>query len=342
MKIESCTSRRATQDTSNQLRDIWLTLKPTLLSVVGVTSVIGNGYEAELLSESPLLLPMTEEDDESLSPEPWMPMSGGTDSLTPNNEDYLKGLDAMEAQKDVAWIHAVGANTLAQWTVIALHCSEMASDHLAERFALVETPEFETTGEVGSAQYLADLDSYRDQLINMMRTVGDKNIVPIAGSAKFMDPDGSEHIRPLAASVGGTVAGLTLHKLWLNKAISNVVKSDIAEDSLWPAWRDTDIAALKRARINTVEVNDGVGYVISDNLTGASEGSDYSQANELRVTYTIVKDVRRAMNAFFGEDTPTKIARCLSGQTSLNFIMAKSNSPLLQMKQVISSLKRII
>ena len=100
-------------------------------------------YSADLLTDPALwLMPSLEEGDGPPDPTQFDPFEDGEEGGEPINEDYLAGLEATKAKTDTAWIHAVGATTEALWTAVLLHCDEMAEDHQAERFAILETPEF--------------------------------------------------------------------------------------------------------------------------------------------------------------------------------------------------------
>lgn len=267
---------------------------------------LNQNYEAYLLSDTTTIINRIEEDDSSVAPEPWEPFTGGTDASTPTNGDYLNGLNATKEHKDIAWIHPVGADTLDLWVATLIHCKDMFEDYKAERFALLELPEFSFDGDFNSAEYLSAVMEWMAMCLSMMKAIADKNAIPIAGSGIVMNPDGTKDIRHLAASIGGTIANLPVHKSWVNKPLRNIIPREIPEESLIPKITQEDVDTLNRARINTVQYAEGRGYVISDNLTGDVLGSDYSQANDLRVIYAMVKDLRVAFAPFFGEENETE------------------------------------
>ncbi len=274
----------------------------TATAALAATIQAGGVYGAELLTDPPLWLMPSTNDDHEIDGDSYAPFSGGSDGSALSNGDYITGLNATRDRKDAAWIHAVGGNTGALWTAILTHCAEMKTTYLAERFAMLETPPFTSSAERGTPQYNADLDDYVDAILAMMATVGDKNAVVLAGGALFLNPDGEEEVHSVVSAVAGTVAGLPIHKSWINKPVKNIIKSNPGEDSLVPAWRPADIERLLAARVNMVHLEEGMGYVITENLTGAAAGSDYGQANELRVSYVAAKAARNAAKPFIGEE----------------------------------------
>jgi len=263
-----------------------------------VDSINDDGvYEAEILVQPPVwLMPsVTDDEHEDLDPYHYDPFTGGTDADDPTNGDYLDGLAATESRTDTAWIHAVGANTNALWTAILLHCAQMFEQHQAERFAILETPEFESSHDEGSAEYLADLQDYVDDIVEMADSVGDRNAVIFAGGADFMDSDGDTYDDPVTAACGGTMAGLEVQKSLINKPVRNV-------QELWPEFSQGHIQSLIQARVNCIRFKPGRGYIIAHSLTAAAPGSDYSRVNDLRAVYYGSKAAREAAQPYVGEE----------------------------------------
>ena len=263
-----------------------------------VDSINDDGvYEAEFLVEPPVwLMPsLTDDEHEDLDPYHYDQFTGGTDADDPTNGDYLDGLAATESRTDTAWIHAVGANSNALWTAILLHCAEMFEQHQAERFAILETPEFESSHDEGSAEYLADLQDYVDDIVEMAESVGDRNAVIFAGGADFMNSDGDIYSHPVTAACGGTMAGLEVQKSLINKPVRNVME-------LWPEFSQGHIQSLIQARVNCIRFKPGRGYIIAHSLTAAAKGSDYSRVNDLRAVYYGSKAAREAAQPYVGEE----------------------------------------
>ena len=256
-------------------------------------------YEADLLIEDgpPPLMPSTPEGEDEQLPDPtlYVPMTGGMDADDPTNGDYLNGLAATVDRTDTAWIHAVGANTPALWTAILLHCAEMFEQHQAERFAILETPEFDSDEDEGSAAYLADLQDYVDEIVDMAAAVGDRNAVIFAGGAAFMDSDGEIDDAPITAAAGGTMAGLEVQKSLINKPVRNVL-------GLWPEFSQGHIQSLIQARVNVIRFKPGRGFIIAHSLTAAATGSDYNRVNDLRAVYYGSKAAREAAQIYVGEE----------------------------------------
>jgi len=253
-------------------------------------------YDAELLTTPALwLMPSLGDGDGPPDPTQFDPFTDGEEGGEPINADYLAGLEATVAKTDTAWIHAVGANTNALWTAVLLHCEQMFSLHQAERFAILETPEFESDYEEGSAGYLSDLQTYVDNIATMMAQVGDRNAVVFAGGAQFMDSDGEEYVRPVTASCGGVMAGLEVQKSLINKPVKNILK-------LVPEFSPGHIETLIQNRVNCVRFKPGRGFIIAHSLTAAATGSDYSRANDLRAVYYGAKAAREAGQPYVGEE----------------------------------------
>ena len=254
-------------------------------------------YEAELIGEPIPLTPSGDYDEEDDGPDPtWFDqMEGGADADDPTNGDYLNGLAATVDRTDTAWIHAVGANTSALWTAILLHCAEMFEQHQAERFAILETPEFDSDEDEGSSEYLADLQDYVDEIVDMAAAVGDRNAVIFAGGADFMDSDGEIDDAPITAAAGGTMAGLEVQKSLINKPVRNVL-------GLWPEFSQGHIQSLIQARVNVIRFKPGRGFIIAHSLTAAAVGSDYNRVNDLRAVYYGSKAAREAAQPYVGEE----------------------------------------
>ena len=268
-----------------------------LTATSAVAQAINDGgvYEAELLTDPAFILMPSENDEEEVDPSWFVPFMGGSEGGDPTNGDYLAGLAATKSKTDTAWIHAVGANTNALWTAILLHCNEMFELHHAERFAILETPEFSTTHDEGSAEYLSDLQDYVDDIAEMMEVVGDRNAVVFAGGAGFMDSDGNEYARPVTDSCGGTMAGLEVQKSLINKPVRNIIQ-------LIPEFSPGHIQSLIQARVNCLRFKPGRGFIIAHSLTAAATGSDYSRVNDLRAVYYGSKAAREAAQPYVGEE----------------------------------------
>ena len=269
-----------------------------LTSTEAVCQAISDGgvYSAELLKTPAYFLwPSLEGGDGQPDPSWYDPMTGGSDVAGISNADYLAGLEAMKAKTDVAWIHAVGATSTALWTAILLHCDEMAKNYHAERFAILETPQFSSDYDEGSAGYLTDLQDYVEGIVAMMAQVGDKNAVVFAGGAKYLDSDGNEYTHPVTASCGGVMAGLEVQKSLINKPVKNILK-------LVPEFSPGHIETLIQHRVNCVRFKPGRGFIIAHSLTAASLGSDYSRINDLRAVYYGSKAAREAGQPYVGEE----------------------------------------
>ena len=256
-------------------------------------------YEAAFLLKDnpPPLMPSTPDGDEEQPPDSslFTPMTGGVDADDPTNGDYLNGLAATVDRTDTAWIHAVGANTPALWTAILLHCSEMFEQHQAERFAILETPEFDSDEDEGSAAYLADLQDYVDEITDMAAAIGDRNAVIFSGGATFMDSGGEIVTAPVTATCGGTMAGLEVQKSLINKPVRNVL-------ALVPEFSQAHIQSLIQARVNCIRFKPGRGFIIAHSLTAAAVGSDYNRVNDLRAVYYGSKAAREAAQPYVGEE----------------------------------------
>ncbi len=271
-------------------------LMATATANVADTINAGGIYSAEMLTDPALwLMPSLEEGDGGPDPTQFDPFEDGVEGGEPINEDYLAGLEATKAKTDTAWIHAVGATSEALWTAILLHCSEMAEDHQAERFAILETPEFESSYEEGSAEYLADLQDYVDDIVARMAMVGDRNACVFAGGAVFLDSDGDEIDLPVTAACGGTMSGLEVQKSLINKPVRGVLR-------LVPEFSPGHIQSLIQARVNCIRFKPGRGFIIAHSLTAAAVGSDYSRVNDLRAVYYGAKAAREAGQPYVGEE----------------------------------------
>ena len=269
-----------------------LEVTPALAQVISQ----GGVYEAEILYDPAVwLMPSMINGNGSPDPARFERFAGGTDSGPITNADYLAGIEATVSKTDTAWLHAVGANTPSLWTAILLHCTEMLENHHAERFAILETPGFNSTNEEGSAGYLADLQDYVDGIVTMVQAVGDKNAVVFAGGAKFLDSDGNEYVRSVTSACGGVMAGLEVQKSLINKPVKNVLK-------LVPELSPGHIETLIQNRVNCVRFKPGRGFIIAHCLTAATVGSDYSRVNDLRSIYYGAKAAREAGQPYVGEE----------------------------------------
>ncbi len=269
----------------------------TMVSAIAAKIQAGGVYDTEILQSgtTQCLLPTLEDGDGSPDPTTFEAFTGGSDGGDPTNGDYLAGLEASKAKTDASWIHAVGATSHALWTAILLHCSEMGEDLQAERFAILETPAFDCEYDEGSAEYLADLQDYVDELVERMGEVGDRNACVFAGGATFMDSDGNEIDLPVTAACGGTMAGLEVQKSLINKPVDGVLK-------LVPEFPPGHIETLIQARVNCIRFKPGRGYILAHSLTAAAEGSDYSRVNDLRAVYYGAKAAREAAQPYVGEE----------------------------------------
>jgi len=268
------------------------TATPAVAAVINQSGI----YEAELLTDPAFwLMPTLEENNGPPDPTYFEPMTGGEDSGALTNADFLAGLEATVPKTDTAWIHAVGANTTALWTAVLLHCEQMFELHQAERFAILETPEFTSDYEEGSAGYLSDLQSYVDLIAAAMAQVGDKNAVVFAGGARYLDSDGNEYTHPVTSACGGVMAGLEVQKSLINKQVKNILK-------LVPEFSPGHIETLIQNRVNCVRFKPGRGFIIAHSLTAAAVGSDYSRANDLRAVYYGAKAAREAGQPYVGEE----------------------------------------
>jgi len=223
------------------------------------------------------------------------PLTGGDDGDDLSNQDYIDGLDATIGKTDAAWIHAVGAQTNALWTAILSHCEAMVTTEQAERFAILETPVFESSNDVGSSGYLSDLQDWVDDVVDLLAVVGDRNAVVFAGHGYFLGSDGLEHLDPITATCGGVMAALGVQKSLINKRASTVLR-------LWPELPSAHIETLNAARCNCMRFKPGRGYVIEHSLTAAPVGSDFSRVNDLRSVYYGAKAAREAGQPYVGEE----------------------------------------
>ena len=262
-----------------------------------IAAIAASGvYGAELLEEDHQLLTPSSEDDGGLPDPTWFDaFTGGEDGGALTNGDYLTGLEATISKADTNWLHAVGAVTNALWTAILLHCAEMLEAHHAERFAILETPAFSSDNEEGTAEYLADLQTYVENIVAMADQVGDRNAVIFAGGAQYMASDGTTYNRSITAAGGGTMAGLEVQKSLINKPVRNVQK-------LVPEFSVGHIQTLIQARVNCIRFKPGRGFIIAHSLTAAAKGSDYSRANDLRAVYYGSKAAREAAQPYVGEE----------------------------------------
>jgi len=268
----------------------------TVTELVVAAIAAGGVYGAELLEEElQLLAPSSEEEGGPPDPTWFDAFSGGEDGGALTNGDYLAGLEATIPKTDTNWIHAVGATSNALWTAILLHCAEMLEDHHAERFAILETPAFSSDNEEGSAEYLADLQTYVENIVSMADEVGDRNAVIFAGGAQFMDSDGNTYDRSITAACGGTMASLEVQKSLINKPVRNVLK-------LVPEFTVGHVQTLIQARVNCIRFKPGRGFIIAHSLTAAALGSDYSRVNDLRAVYYGSKAAREAAQPYVGEE----------------------------------------
>jgi len=256
----------------------------------------GGVYSAEFLEEDyQLLAPSAENENDPPDPAWFDALTGGEDGGALTNGDYLTGLEATVSKTDTNWIHAVGATSNALWTAILLHCTEMLEDHHAERFAILETPAFSSSNEEGTAEYLADLQTYVENIVTMADKVGDRNAVIFAGGAQFMGSDGNTYNRSITAASAGTMAGLEVQKSLVNKQVRNALK-------LVPEFTVGHIQTLLQARVNCIRFKSGRGFIIAHSLTAAAKGSDYSRANDLRAVYYGAKAAREAAQPYVGEE----------------------------------------
>ncbi len=278
----------------------------------------GDVYVAELLTSPAFILMPSENDEEEVDSAWFDAFTNGSGDGEPTNADYLAGLEATKAKTDTSWIHAVGATTDSLWTAVLLHCDEMAEDHHAERFAILETPEFESDFEEGSAEYLADLQEYVDAIVTRMAMVGDRNACVFAGGAEFLDSDGEEHDFSIVSACGGTMAGLEVQKSLINKPVKGVLR-------LVPEFPPGHIQTLIQNRVNCLRFKPGRGFIIAHSLTAAAEGSDYSRVNDLRAVYYGSKAARDAAQPYVGEEND----RAGEGLRKLESAMAR---PLEQMR----------
>jgi len=268
----------------------------TVTELVVAAIAAGGVYGTEMLEEEfQLLAPSSEEDGGPPDPTWFDAFSGGEDGGALTNGDYLAGLEATIPKTDTNWIHAAGATSNALWTAILLHCAEMLEDHHAERFAILETPAFSSDNEEGSAAYLADLQTYVENIVTMADKVGDRNAVIFAGGAQFMASDGTTYDRSVTAACGGTMASLEVQKSLINKPVRNVLK-------LVPEFTVGHIQTLIQARINCIRFKPGRGFIIAHSMTAAASGSDYSRANDLRAIYYGAKAAREAAQPYVGEE----------------------------------------
>jgi hypothetical protein len=256
-------------------------------------------YLAELHVDEPLLLaPSAASPGGPPAPTQYAPFTDGADGGDLTNADYLAGLDATTSRIDTAWIHAVGAVTTALWNAILVHCAEMFEKHQAERFAILECPDFESTAEVGSAAYLEDLQAYVDGIVAMASLVADRNAVVFAGGSRFLGSDGLEYIRSVTSACGGTMARLEVQKSLINKPVRNALR-------LVPEFGQAHLESLIQARVNCLRFKPGRGFIIAHSLTAAAPGSDYSRVNDLRAVYYGAKAAREAAQPYVGEENDT-------------------------------------
>jgi hypothetical protein len=252
-------------------------------------------YGAEVLVDDPQ--PLVPSGVGSGPPDPtWFePLEDGADGGDLTNADYLEGLAATESKIDTNWIHLVGATTNALWTAALLHCAEMFEKRQSERFAILDVPDFESTAEPGSAEYLGDLQDYVDEIVEMAKVVADRNAVIFAGGARFLGSDGVEYKRSVTAACGGTMARLEVQKSLINKPVRNVLR-------LVPEFGQGHIESLIQARINCIRFKPGRGFILAHSLTAAAPGSDYSRVNDLRAVYYGAKAAREAAQPYVGEE----------------------------------------
>jgi len=253
-------------------------------------------YEAEVLLDSPSWLsPSLEGGDGVPDPTQFDAFSGGADSGTITNANYLAGLEATRVVTEASWIHAVEASTEALWTAILLHCDEMERLHQAERFAILETPAFSSVHIKDSAGYLTDVQTYVDSIKTRMQKYGDRNACVFPAGARFTNSDGNSVVLPLTASCGGTMAGLEVQKSLINKPVKGVLE-------LIPEFTPGQIETLIQSRVNCVRFKPGRGFIIAHSLTAAAPGSDYSRVNDLRAVYYAAKAAREAAQPYVGEE----------------------------------------
>ena len=222
-------------------------------------------------------------------------MIGGIDITAPTNQDYIDAMDLTTGKKEVSWLHPVGAQTNALWAAAATHCDEMLDVHQSERFAIVETPQFVTTAEKDSAEYLSDLQTYVDTITAMMASVANRNVTVFAGGAYMLDSTGVEAAFPITAACGGVMASLEVQKSLINKNVPNVIR-------LWPEFSQGHLQQLIQARMNSIKLEPGEGFVMVHSLTGAAVGSDYSRVNDLRAVYYGGGQARLAAKPLVGEE----------------------------------------
>ena len=221
---------------------------------------------------------------------------GGSDGLYPSNGDYLHALDLSQNKPEISWVHCVGATGEDMWNAILIHCDEMLEVHLSERFAVLECPMFSSSYEEGSAEYLGDLQTYVDDIVQRMQLVGNRNGVVFAGGAQFMDSDGKKYIAgSITPACAGVMASLEVQQSLINKQVPNILK-------LVPEFSPGHVQQLIQARVNCVRLKPGRGFIIAHSLTAAPSGSDYSRVNDLRAVYYGGKAAREAAQPLVGEE----------------------------------------
>lgn len=226
-------------------------------------------------------------------------MTGGIDITAPTNQHYIDAMALTTGLTEVKWIHPVGAQSNALWSAAGIHCDEMLDVHNSERFSIVETPQFVTTAEESSAEYITDLQTYVDGIVTMMETVANRNIVVFAGGAYMLDSEGNEAAFPITSACGGVMASLEVQKSLINKQVEKVVR-------LWPEFQPGHLQQLIQARANSIRLKPGRGFVMVHSLTGAATGSDYAKVNDLRAVYYGGGLARDAAQIHVGEENDSE------------------------------------
>ena len=269
-------------------------------------------------SAAPALMPSVD-DDGVPDPSQYDALAGGTDDFTPSNASLLLGLTASEAKKDANWIHVAGAIDAAAYAALSTHCTRMIEVRLAERFALVDMPTFSSAYLPGSSGYRSDLDTYVADLLALKASVtADENLVWNAGEAAYLGDDGSTVYRPSAAAISGVLAGIGVQESLVNKPVDGV-------SDLNPFWEEEHVEQLIGAGINCIRFEDGLGYIVSEDLTGAPDGSDYRYVSWLRTAYKAGRLTRAAAQPYVGKENEKK-------GTNIGFMKSAMETPLEDMR----------
>ncbi len=212
-------------------------------------------------------------------------LAGGDDGDTLANSDYTNAITLSETYTDAAWVHFVGATSVALWTSILTSCANMIASNRGERFAILDFPTITAVDKMQPTA--AEIVTYLASCKTLYDAVRDRNAVFCVGEGKFIASDGTVYTNRLTNTLTGLLANIDIQKSLLGEKPVNLI-------NLTTHFTNAQQTSLVTEGINYFRFQPGFGTIVALSQNRCPVGDTYNRVEKLRAVYTAGKKCRAA------------------------------------------------